>query len=270
MISRVERGMNIIILSLFATSAIVPLLLLLFTAISPKENGAIVPDDLRFSNFVDAWVRSNFGAHLLVSLVLCSVVVGITLLLAPLAAYGLTVLKVPGNRILFPLFLLGVMLPLEGILVPLYYTLRSTPLGGTVWALVTVHVGLSMSFGVFWMRAAFRAIPLSLYESARIDGASTFRVFRAIALPLLSPALITLGLLTFMWVWNDYFLAFVLISNPDLLPVTVTLGNFSTRYTVAINLTSAVSLLVAAPVLILYFVFQRKFIQGVLSGAVTG
>jgi raffinose/stachyose/melibiose transport system permease protein len=162
------------------------------------------------------------------------------------------------------------MIPLEGIIVPLYFTMRSTPFASTVVALIIAHAGLSVSFGVFWMRAAFRSVPGGILESAMLDGAGPVRILRSIMLPLSAPALITLGLLTFMWTWNDYFLAFVLVNNPDQLPVTVALGSFSNKYTTQYNLMSAAALLVALPIVILYIVFQRRFIEGVLSGAVKG
>jgi raffinose/stachyose/melibiose transport system permease protein len=135
---------------------------------------------------------------------------------------------------------------------------------------MVAHVGLNVSFGVFWMRAAFLSIPPSLIEAAVIDGAKMFQIFRLIVIPLAKPALITLALLTFLWTWNDYFLAFLLISDPTQLPVTVALGEFSTKYSNKYNLMSATAVLVALPIIAVYIIFQRRFIEGVLSGALKG
>jgi raffinose/stachyose/melibiose transport system permease protein len=148
--------------------------------------------------------------------------------------------------------------------------MRATPFASSIGSLIIAQVGLSVSFGVFWMRAAFLAIPPSLVESASLDGAGRFRLYRSIALPLATPATITLALLTCMWVWNDYFLAFVLVNNPDQLPVTVALGDFTNKYATQINLMSACAVLVALPIVLLYLFFQRRFIAGVLSGALKG
>jgi raffinose/stachyose/melibiose transport system permease protein len=270
MISRRERVMNIAILSFMSAIVLIPLGLLLAAATSPTPNGRPAFTDLRWENFAIAWERSNFGSHLLLSLTLSLTVVLITLAITPLAAYGLAVLRAPGHKWVFFLFLAGIMIPLEGIIVPLYFTMRSTPLASTVGALIIAHAGLSVSFGVFWMRASFRSLPPSILESAMLDGAGHFRLLWSIIAPITKPALITLGLLTFMWTWNDYFLAFVLVNNPDQLPVTVALGQFSNRYTTEYNLMSAAAVLVAMPILVLYVVFQRRFIEGVLSGAVKG
>lgn len=270
MISRLERTVNHLVLGAFAVLVIIPMVMLLGTALSPRASGAIVLSDLRWRNFAQAWTQAQFASHLTTSAVVSITVVLLTLIAAPLAAYAIAVLRVPGAGVLFVVFLAGLMIPLEGIIVPLYFTMRSTPLASTVGALIIAHTGLSMGFGVFWMRAAFSAVPSSLLEAARIDGAGSFRILRSVAVPLVKPSIVTLGLLTFMWTWNDYFLAFVLINNPDRLPVTVALGEFATKYTNQVNLMSAAAIIVAFPIVALYVFFQRRFIEGMLSGAIKG
>lgn len=270
--SKGEIVTNYIVLGIFAVIVLIPVLWLLGAALSPKRNGAVDPThlELNWSNFVQAWVQSDFGRHLLVSVTLSVSVVAVICLIAPLAAYAFAVLRIPGGRWLFPVFLAGIMIPLEGIVVPLYFNLRSYGLTGTLLGLILAQIGLSVSFGVFWMRAAFLAVPPAVLESAELDGAGRLRTLRSIAFPIAKPAVVTMALLTFMWTWNDYFLAFVLINNPDQYPVTVALGDFTTRYTTEVNLTCAAAVLLSVPVLILYVLFQRQFIQGVLSGALKG
>ena len=254
----------------FSVVIIIPMLLLLSAALSPFQSGQMSLADLQWSNFVVAWNESNFGSHLIVSLTICLVVVVSVLIITPLAAYAIAILNVPGSKFVFALTLAGLMIPLESILVPLYFTMRSLPIASTSATLMIAHIGLNVSFGVFWMRAAFLAIPKSLIESALIDGASSFKIFRMIVLPITNPALITLGLLTFLWTWNDYFLAFVLITDPDKLPVTVALGEFASKYTNKYNLMSATAVMVALPIVLLYIFFQRRFLEGVLSEALKG
>ncbi len=268
--SKVNQIMSYFILFAFSTIVIVPILILLSAALSPLQSGQMVLNDLQWSNFPVAWKESEFGSHLIVSLTLCFFVVIIVLLVTPLAAFALAVLKVPGSKIIFAIVLAGLMIPLESILVPLYFTMRSLPIASSSTALIIAHIGLDISFGVFWMRAAFLAIPVSLIESAVIDGATPFKIYRLIILPLAMPAMITLGLLTFLWTWNDYFLAFILITDPDNLPVTVALGDFATRYSNKYNLMSATAVMVALPIVLVYIFFQRRFLEGVLSGALKG
>lgn len=268
--SRAERVVNHVVLGLFAAIVILPVGWLLLASLSPKRNAGITLDGIRPQNFVDAWVQSNFGHHLLNSLLICANAVVVTTVLSLLAAYGLTVLQAPGARWVFPVFLAGIMIPLEGIIVPLYYTMRDAGLTSSLTGLALAHAGLGLSFGVFWMRATLLAVPRELIESAQLDGAGRVRTLVSIVLPVIRPAVITLVLLVFMWTWNDYFLAFVLINDPQQMPVTLALGSFSTRYTQQLNLMAAAAMLVALPVLVLYAFFQRQFIQGVLSGALKG
>jgi raffinose/stachyose/melibiose transport system permease protein len=268
--SRIETVLSYAVLVLFSLAVLLPVGWLLLAAMSPKANAGVDLADLRIGNFAEAWVQADFGLHLLNSLLICVGAVLLTSVLSVLAGYGLTILAMPGARIVFPLILAGIMIPLEGILVPLYYNLRSAGLTSSLLGLVIAHAGLGISFGVFWMRATLQAIPRELIESAELDGAGRLRVLWSIVLPVIRPGLITMVLLMFMWTWNDYFLAFVLINDEARMPVTLALGSFSTRYTQQLNLMAAAAVLVALPVLILYMFFQRQFIQGVMSGALKG
>jgi raffinose/stachyose/melibiose transport system permease protein len=264
---KLETVLSYLVLALFSLAVVLPVGWLLLAATSPKANAAVVLGDLRFANFVDAWVQADFGRHLLNSLLICVGAVVLTSVTSILAGYGLTILAMPGSRIVFPVILAGIMIPLEGILVPLYYDFRSFGLTSSLLGLVIAHAGLGVSFGVFWMRATLLAIPAELVESAELDGAGRLRTLFSIVLPVVSPALTTMVLLMFMWTWNDYFLAFVLVNDEAKMPVTLALGSFSSRYTQQLNLMSAAAVLVALPVLVLYLLFQRQFIQGVMSGA---
>jgi len=166
--------------------------------------------------------------------------------------------------------ILGLMLPMEAFVVPLYYDFLSYRIVDTYQGIILAHLGMGVSFGAFWMRTAFRAVPDSLGEAARIDGAGSWAQLWRVYLPLARPAVLTLVLLSFLWTWNDYFLALILVSDPAHQPITLGLGAFSGRYLVQVNLLSAAAILVSLPVIVLSFVFQRQFIRGMLSGSVKG
>jgi raffinose/stachyose/melibiose transport system permease protein len=267
---RLETAFSYVILALFSLAVVLPVCWLLLAATSPKANAGLDLTDIRLSNFADAWVQADFGLHLMNSLIICVGAVVLTSVVSILAGYGRTILGMPGAKIVFPIILAGIMIPLEGILVPLYYNLRSVGLTSSLFGLVLAHTGLGISFGVFWIRATLQAIPRELVESGELDGAGRMRLLLSIVLPVIRPAVITMVLLMFMWTWNDYFLAFVLVNDETKMPVTLALGSFSTRYTQQLNLMAAAAVLVALPVLILYMFFQRQFIQGVMSGALKG
>ena len=134
--SRTETVLSYLILTLFSLAVVLPVAWLLLAAMSPKANAGVDLTDIRLRNFVDAWVQSDFGQHLLNSLVICIGAVVLTSLVSILAGYGLTILAMPGAGIVFPVILAGIMIPLEGILVPLYYDLRAVVLTSSLVGLI--------------------------------------------------------------------------------------------------------------------------------------
>lgn len=235
-------------------------------ALSPDRAGR-PSADLQWGNFVTAWTDAEFAKSMTVSAIITISVVVLGVILALLGGYAFGVLGVAGHRILFPLILLGMMVSLEVIIVPLYYQFRSFGLTDNLFGVILIQLGMGVPFGVFWMRAAFRSLPQAVFESAELDGAGPFRILWSIAAPNIMPAVYTLILLSFMWTWNDYFLSLVFLHG-DNQTATVALGVFQGKYVTQINLMAAGGLIVAAPVLILYVIFQRKFISGMLAGAI--
>ncbi|MBN8881750.1 raffinose/stachyose/melibiose transport system permease protein [Salana multivorans] len=263
---RAERIWSYAILGVLALVVLWPVATFVAAALSPDRAGR-PSTDLRWDNFVTAWNDASFSRSMLVSFAITATVVVLAVLLAVLNGYAFGVLGLVGERVLFPVVLLGMMVSLEAIIVPLYYQFRALGLTDSLPGVILIHVGMGIPFGVFWMRAAFRTLPRSVFESAEIDGANPLQLLRSIAVPIVKPAIYTLVLLTFMWTWNDYFLSLVFLHG-DNLTATVALGVFQGRYVTQINLMAAGGIIVAAPVLILYVVFQRRFISGMLSGAV--
>ena len=266
MARRVETTITYAILSILAVAVLFPVATFVGAALSPDRAGRPVAGVLEWSNFVTAWQEADFARAMTVSATIAVTAVLGQLVLAVLGGFGFGVLGVWGHRILFPLVVLGTMISTEAIIVPLYYQFRSLGLTNSIPGIILIHLGMGVPFGIFWMRAAFRSLPASLFESAELDGAGALRMLWSIALPLVRPAITTLMLLSFMWTWNDYFLSLVFLHG-DNQTATVALGVFQGRHLTLFNLMAAGGLIVAAPVLILYVIFQRKFISGMLAGA---
>jgi raffinose/stachyose/melibiose transport system permease protein len=167
-------------------------------------------------------------------------------------------------------FLLGLTLPFEGIIVPLYYQVRDLGLLNTRWAIILPLIALFMPFAVFWMRAHFINMPEDMSEAARIDGASTWQLFWRIHVPLSMPALSSLGILMFLWTWNQFLLAVVLVDDPTRRTMAGALGAFQGQWGTDIPLLCAGSLLILTPTQILFLVFQRQFVTALLQGSVKG
>lgn len=266
MARRVEALFTYAVLIVIAAIVLFPVGTFVAAALSPDRSGRPVAGTLAWENFATAWEGADFARAMTVSLIITASAVAGQLVLAILGGFGFGVLGVSGHRVLYPLIVLGLMISTEAIIVPLYYQLRVLGLTNSLPGVILIQLGMGVPFGIFWMRSAFRSLPASLFESAEIDGASAVRMLWSVALPLVRPAILTLLLLSFMWTWNDYFISLVFLHG-DNQPATVALGVFQGRYLTQFNLMAAGGLIVAAPVLILYVIFQRRFISGMLAGA---
>lgn len=271
--SRLESLTSYAVLMLMAVVVIVPFVSIVFAAVQPSGSpvsGLAWPDSWHWENFVEAWTVAGFGGLIVNSLVIALTVVPLTVIMATLAGFGLGALRLRGSNGIFILFLLGLTLPVELIVVPLYYDLRSIGLTNSYWGLILAETALFLPFGVFWMRTHFLATPPSLMDAAAIDGASTSRTLWSVLLPLARGPMATLAVLDFMWSWNQFLLVLVLIQDPDARTATAGLGFFSGQFQTNIPLLAAGTIVVLLPICVVYLIFQRQFIRGMLQGALKG
>ncbi|MBN9155759.1 MAG: carbohydrate ABC transporter permease [Microbacterium sp.] len=233
-------------------------------------NGFAWPTDPHWDNFVTAFVEGNIGTLMLSSIFIVAVVVPVSILFATLAGYAMGNLRIPGGRVVLIGMVVGLTVPFEAIVIPLYYQLTGYGLINTQWAIILPLIGLYMPFSVFWMRAHFVGVPRELSEAARVDGANIWQEFRRIQLPLASPALSALAILLFLWTWNQFLLPLVMVDDPSKRTMAGALGAFQGQYIDALPLLFAASLIVMLPTVIVYVIFQRQFIKALLQGAVKG
>jgi len=269
-IDRREQALTYTLLGVFSLIALVPIAGIVLTALqAPGELASFgEPSGFHPGNFATAWDEGNFSSYLRSSLIVAVAVVAASTLLSIPAGYAFGMMRFRGEQALFYLFLLGLMVPLEATIVPLYYDLRDLGLTDTYWALILPQSGVSVAFGTFWMRAFFRSTPSSLVEASRLDGASSLGTLWRVIMPLARPAVLTMVVLVFMWTWNEFLLALVMVSDEDLRTAPLGLAFFQGRNTSDEALLAAGSLIVAAPVVLVYLFLQRHFIRGMLSGAV--
>ncbi|WP_037611628.1 carbohydrate ABC transporter permease [Streptomyces albus] len=268
--SSLDRAVTYGLLGLFALIALTPLVGILSTALSSQtslDTGFSLPDGLNWRNFADAWTRGHFGRYLLSSVVVAAAVVALTTVLATLAGYAFGTMRFPGSQVLFHLFVLGLTLPQEAVVVPLYFDLRHWGLTDTYWGLILPQTAQSLAFGVFWMRTYFRNVPRSLLEAARIDGATGFATLTRVLVPMGRPAFATLTVIVFMWTWNEFLLALVMVSDEAHRTVPLGLAFFQGQHSSDTALLAAAATLIALPVVLVYLVLQRRFIQGMLTGS---
>jgi raffinose/stachyose/melibiose transport system permease protein len=175
-----------------------------------------------------------------------------------------------GSRVLFYLLLLGLLIPTEALVIPLYYDLQTVGLSGTSWSVILPQASVLTAFGTFWMRAFFASTPRELREAAMVDGASQLRILWRILLPLARPAIQVLMVLLFLFSFNDFLLPLVMLSNPDVQTVPLSVATFLGNRQADVTGLAAAGLLAAVPVMLIYVFMQRRLVEGLLAGAVKG
>jgi raffinose/stachyose/melibiose transport system permease protein len=261
------------ILALAAVSVIVPLLVIVSSALQSPDSldtALAWPAHPYWGNFADAWSMAGFASLFKSSVIVTLGVVPAGVILATLAGYAFATMDFYGKGVIFAVLLVGMTMPYEAIVIPLYYDLTGMGLANTYLALIFPLIGAFMPFGALWMRTQFASIPRSLIEAAQTDGASSLRILIRVLLPNVRPALATLAVLYFMWSWNQFLLALILIQDPSKRTAPAGLGKFVTQYTTNIPLLSAGTLIVITPVVVVYLLFQRQFLTGMSQGALKG
>jgi multiple sugar transport system permease protein len=233
-----------------------------------------------FDNYQQAWEQGQFGLHFKNSLIITVPAVLLTLFLASTVAFVLARFSFRLNLALLGFFLAANMLPPQALLIPVFRMFREiqVPLwmsdSGTMlnsfWSLILVNVAFQLGFCTFVLSNYMKTIPLEIFESAEIDGANIWRQYWQLTLPLVRPALAALAVLEVTWIYNEFFWATVLIQRGDKYPITSALNNLRGQFFTDTNLVAAGSVMVALPVLLVFFVLQRQFVAGLTLGSTKG
>jgi len=240
------------------------------TSADVMEGPFSLPNVWSLEKFEQAWRVGRFNIFFKNSVIVATAVVISSVFLSTLSGYAFGSLPLPGRNWLYPLILIGYMVPFEAVIIPLYNLLDKLGITDTLWALILPQVGLSVSFGTMWMSSFFENVPRELTDAATIDGCSRWQTLWYILWPIAKPAVTTLVVLIFMWTWNEFLLALVMVQNESLRTLPVGLAFFQGKYTANIPLMAAGAIIVALPTILIYVLFQRFFIRGMLGGAVKG
>ena len=268
-LTRREITLNYAVLSVFSVFAVVPMIGVLLSAVTPAsdpQRGFRLPSSIDLGNFVEAWNRGHFSSYMVSSVLVTVSVVILTLIMSTLAGFAFARMEFPGKNALFFLLLAGLLLPAEAFVIPLYYNLRGAGLTDTYWALILPQTAQSLAFGIFWMRNQFRTFPGEIMEAGKVDGASNWRVLWQIVVPPSIPALTTMCLLVSMWTWNEFLIPLIMVSGEELRTAPLGLAFFQGQHVTEYSLLAAAGTMVALPIVVLYFFLQRRFISGMLNG----
>jgi raffinose/stachyose/melibiose transport system permease protein len=273
MFTRTERYGTLFILLAAAAITLYPIVALVSAALEPissNVNSINFLHSLSFSSFKYAWDAGGFSRYMVNTAIMTVGVLLISAIVATIAAYAIVHLRPFGSRLLFYVSVIGFMLPVEVLITPWYYELRSMNLLNGYWALILPQAAQSVAFGVFWMRSAFMAVPESLVEAATLDGASRWHMFRFVLIPSVKPALKTMSALVFLWTWNAFLLPLVVESNTSRYVVTIGLSTFQGAHFANYGALGAGAVLAALPVVLVYLISQRSFISGMFAGSTVG
>jgi ABC-type glycerol-3-phosphate transport system permease component len=270
-----ENNIAILVVLTFLTSlSLIPFLWVITSAF--KDNSEIFgsmslfPERWQWSNFREVWTSGRFDVYFRNNLIVALATTVLSVAVAAPAGYAFaktSLRHVPG---LFYLYLFGITLPIEAIVVPLFYQVKSIGLVDNLWGLILAMVGVGVPFGVYLMRSFFRDIPEELAEAARLDGASEWETFIRIMLPMAKPGLLALGVFSFLGAWNEFFLSILILISDNKRTIPLGLVRFQQENMSDYGALFAAITLAIIPSILIYVVLQRSFISGLAAGATKG
>jgi multiple sugar transport system permease protein len=255
-----------LLLAPVAVVMLVPLVWMVILSLeTTREAGSfppvVFPSGLHFSNFATTWNAVPFGDFFLNSLAYAAATVAGNLLFCSLAAYAFARLKFFGRDVLFVVLLATLMVPFQVLLIPTFLIVKDIGIVNSVGGLIMPN--LCSAFGIFMLRQFFRTLPVELEEAARIDGTSRLGILFKIVLPLSLPALATLGIIQFMWSWNDFLWPLIIINSATRDPLQLGLATLQGAHYTEWNLLMAGTLMSQIPMLAVFLVAQRWFIRSI-------
>lgn len=229
-----------------------------------------LPQNLMWQNYVDAWNIGSFSTLIGNSLMNCALVVLLMLVTCVPAGYALAKIRFPGREWVFFAFIFGLTIPVQAIIIPLYQLLQGLGLINTLTGIVLAQVSNGIPFGIFLMRSFFLGVPNELTEAAKIDGANHFQILWKVFLPISTPAVQALVIISALSTWNDFFLPLVVLISPDVQTLPLGLVRFASTYTTQYRLVFSGTVITFLPVIVLFILMQRRFTEGLTQGALKG
>jgi raffinose/stachyose/melibiose transport system permease protein len=259
-----------VVMILVALVYVFPLYVLLNISLKPLDEVADsplgLPEQFSLANYREAWDQASLGAALFNSTVVVLISVSLLIFIGSMAAYALARRQSRLSYGLYLLFLLGIILPFQLALIPLYQLMRDLQLLGTYTSLIIFYTGHQLPFTVFLYTGFLRALPRDYEHAALIDGASHFQAFRKIVFPLLRPVTGTVVILNAIFVWNDFLTPLLYVGGTPLQTLPVAIYSFVGQYVSQWGLVFAGLVIGIIPILIVYFLLQRYIIRGFASG----
>jgi raffinose/stachyose/melibiose transport system permease protein len=229
-----------------------------------------LPSTWQITNFKTLLFEKSLAHYFVNSVIVTALAVFFALWFASLIAYGITRIRNKWGNIIFGVFMLGMIVPAQTLMVPLYSLMLKLHLTNTLTGLILVHIAVLMPICVFILTGYMKTLPGELFEAARVDGATEWNMYRKLALPLSYPSLAITAIFSMVIVWNDLLFSLLFITNESKKTLPLALLQFQGEYSTNYPILFAGVLITSIPLIILYVFLQRYFISGALSGAVKG
>jgi len=265
---RIVLGVSLVLLAAATIMILLPFVWMVATSFKPETDivqfpPKLLPSDVTLQHYTDIWHRIAFGRLFVNTLIFAGGVTLISLFFDSLTAYALARMEFPGRDLLFILILATMMLPFQVTLIPIFELLTKLDWINTYQGLIVPRA--TNAFGIFFLRQFFLSIPKDLEDAARVDGASEFRIYWRVILPLSVPALLTLGLFHFMYNWNDLLWPLVVTTETSMQTLPAGLALFMGQHVTEYGLLMAGSVLATLPLVIAFLLIQRRFVEGIAT-----
>lgn len=272
--SRLTRGIVHTTLASLLIITLFPIALMVLNAIKPSaeivQNPLAWPSELRWDNFTRAWADANFARTLLNSVVLTAMTIVLVCTTGSLTAYVLARRKIKRWKILTFYLLASTTAPIQLFLFPLYFGFARFGLINNPIAVAFIYTAVYSPFAIMLLRTYFLAVPKELEEAALIDGASHWQVFTKVFLPIVSPGILTVALIIGLYSWNEFLIATTFLQGQDQLTAVVSFFLLSGQYSSDWGVIMAAALIIVLPIVVLFILLQRRFIDGMAGGSVKG
>lgn len=249
-----------------------PFVLIVINSFKTKQevinNPLSISKTFDFNNFIEAYRTMNYGSAVINSIIVTILSVTVIIIFSSMLAYYLVRFDSKLNKVIFTALVASMIIPFQSLMIPFVTIFGNLGLLNSRGMLIYFYLGFGISMATFMFHGFIKSIPIELEEAAVIDGATRLQVFFKVVLPMLKPTTATIAILDVLWVWNDFLLPSLVLVNDDVRTLPLSTFYFFGKYTSDYSVAMAALVLVLLPVLIFYFIMQKKIIAGVVDGAI--
>ncbi|MCK0471811.1 carbohydrate ABC transporter permease [Halalkalibacter sp. APA_J-10(15)] len=272
--NKVAASLNTVILVLFGALTLFPIYLAVVNSFKTQSeifaNVLALPTSLNFDNYINAMQQVNFFSSMWNTLIVTTIGLLGIIICGSLAGYKLARTKSKLSSLFFLVFIASMLIPFHSIMITLTQVANNIGVQGSPYGLGLIYIGLGVNMAIFLCHGFTKTIPKELEESAKIDGANEIQIFMKIIFPMLTPILVTIAILNILWLWNDFLLPLLMLTNVNnytlILAINMLFGEYNNDWP---QILSAL-VITALPLIIFYLVFQRFILHGIAEGAVKG